>query len=181
MSRRVPFAVAVLFASLGSSVRADDITPVRVTFDISVDDYDPVLGGKGTMKCVIRNRTDKPVELKLEIYAHGSGHMHSHHLWQSKDKPKSITIPAGKEVVVFEETLDSMLYSGPEKKGAEKLIHGWTWDARPAPPGPIRTRRGEKAFVTEATFWASARIGDRSYDSGKIPVTIKPSEPPKKD
>jgi hypothetical protein len=181
---------AVLVFCTPLATRSQDGKPkpppgIQLKLTISVEEYDPFDPSKGSVKCVMVNRSAEPIRVSLGydgktnlLKAHGQGHSHEVQLYplkRTKAEPKQIEIKPGEEAVVYELSLDEILFQGvrgdPRKN--EDRTWGWGWIARPeSPPSPIHRWRKE-GFLETASFWAEIAIGRQKVTSEKVTLKVK--------
>ena len=145
-----------------------------VRLELSEEVYDPVEPSKATIKCFVRNETDKPIVLpegysEFTLLAGGPVTLRGRSAREQQSKPSSagkvdpparptIEIPPGKEELLFELSLDEILI---KDRSAPKW--SWDWMRRPEPPlSPIHKWR--KPGYHEATGFQvevnlSAKVG----------------------
>src|SRR4051794_18253710 len=100
---------------------------------ISVKEDDPKAPSKGGVKCVVKNGTDKAIEVPAEYTGHDGLVLHGNEVWLfprkgAEKKAEKAKVEPGKERTAFELPLDDILLQ--TKEGKEKWL--WTWDKRPA-------------------------------------------------
>ncbi|MBC7817914.1 MAG: hypothetical protein IAG10_13565 [Planctomycetaceae bacterium] len=160
-----------------------------VRLELSDEVYDPVLPSKATIKCFVRNETDKPMVMpkgysESTWLTAGGVTLAQRRATDLPSKPTSagkvdrparptIEIPPGKEVLLFELPLDEILI---KDRSAPKWR--WDWMRRPAPPlSPIHLWRKPgyqfaAVFQVDVNLFAKAAVGPPDY----LPEKVLPGE-----
>jgi hypothetical protein len=122
------------------------IPGVQVVLRCSTERLDPLAPGKHELECVVRNGSDKALEVPLgyeggfrtdvSLIATGPALHWPLNLvsWGSSKERKTAVVKAGKELVIFKETLADMLLLNVKEEEGPPLIPGvkrwyWSWIA----------------------------------------------------
>jgi hypothetical protein len=176
----------------------DSQAAVRLLLTISVEEYDPNSPSQGRVKCVLVNQSKSPVDVPVgydgrEIRLSGKGGVQ---VWASvlhpsrwrpgkgggagpitaesfalPEKPVVRRVEPGSEQVVFDLSLDEILFQG-ESGGNERK---WYWQAPTRSMGPRSPILiyGKRGFLDQTRFSASVTIGDHDLSSEQVTLKVK--------
>ena len=155
MQKGMTAALLALVAHALTASAQDQTKPgagkVSVRLSFSVEEYDPRAPSTATLKCVVRNDTDRAVEVPVGYDGRSvilkSGLLTLHKA-AAKGQPgvKRVRVGPGREQVVFELPLDDILRRGKGTGGSWR----WDWPRRPEPPrSPIHKYR-QPGFLDRA-------------------------------
>lgn len=149
---------------------------VTLTLRLSVEEFNPDQPA-GTITCVVRNRSDKPIALPAvydgkTIALEGNGL----HLWRRDPlgklpEPAQVTIAPGGEHTLFALPLTEIL--APQRGKGRNPQWGWDWRRRPeAPLSPIHVWR-KTGYHPTASFRAEIATSDGRVVSEPVILKVK--------
>jgi hypothetical protein len=196
-------ALAALPAHAQDAAAKDPLPGVTVKLSVSADQFDPSVPTKATVKCLIENKSDHPIEVpigydgrttqlsslglnwpallrpvpSIENMPRGGGGagIAARKSLERKELPL-VRVDLEKTLVVFELPLEEILMTGsPNAK--PPIPWSWTWAARSLSPGsPISFGyRGPR--LPAIHLQAAVQIGGKTIQSDKIELKIKSDQP----
>lgn len=157
---------------------------ICIQLAISVQQFDPAKP-TGAIRCVVTNRTDRPIEVAdrydgIHIALIAPSHRWPLRLWdRSRDRPEPqmAVIAAGQQRVLFEFALAEIL-RGQDPNTVQRDFQAgrrvlvWDWSAMPAPPpSPVYVGR-DGELVDQVVFRAELTVEEDVITSNEVVVKV---------
>lgn len=200
-------AAAVICLAVVAQIQAEDkptadtLPGVTIRLVLSADEFNPLAPAKETVKCVIENKSDQPIDVpsiydgrtvRLVLFGPprpwamelhpvpqnvgmlrgGGASPATQKFFSGLEPPPQVRIEPGHGKVMFEMPLDEILLLDRAAANAPKWQ--WWWTAESSPPPPLRLSfKGE--YLKSVNLQAFVEIEGKYLSSDKVELKINPS------